>query len=115
MIDLMHYSIGKPETPKASSIVTQYKQDMIRYTLSKSVFGAELKASDIEELVKVCNLCSLSKDEFLFHQGEAARCFYVVHSGAVKVHRLMPDGREQVIQIFKPWDSFAEIGAFWSR
>jgi len=82
---------------------------MICYTLSQSVFGAELKSPDIQELAGVCSLMTLAKDEFLFHQGEKACCFFIVHSGAIKVHRLMSDGREQVIHIFKPWESFAEI------
>lgn len=82
---------------------------MICYTLGKSVFGAELKSEDLNELASACSLRTLSKDEYLFHQGEPASCFFIVQSGAVKVHRLMQDGREQVIHIFKPWESFAEV------
>lgn len=82
---------------------------MICYTLSKSVFGAELNPSDIEELASVCSLRSVPKEGFLFHEGDSAKCFFIVHSGAFKVHRSMADGREQVIHIFKTWESFAEI------
>lgn len=86
-----------------------FKQDMICYTLSKSVFGSELKSSDLEALASVCSLRTVAKDAYLFHQGDTAKCFFIVHSGSIKVHRVMPDGREQVIHIFRNGESFAEI------
>ena len=85
------------------------KRQMIAYTLSKSVFGSELKPSDIEELSNVCTIRPVEKDEYLFHQGDPAKCFFIVHQGAIKVHRLLSDGREQVIHIFKTRESFAEV------
>ena len=90
-------------------MLDNFKKDMICYTLRKSVFGAELNPPDIEELASVCSLRTVPKDGFLFHEGDLAKCFFIVHSGAVKVHRTMEDGREQVIHIFKIWESFAEI------
>ena len=88
---------------------TAYRQDMIAYTLSKSVFASELKPSDIQELAQVCSLRSLSKDEYLFHRGDPAAGFFIVHNGAIKVHRVLADGREQVVHVFRQLESFAEI------
>ena len=34
----------------------------------------------------------------------------MVHTGAINVHRVLADGREQVIRVFYPGESFAEIG-----
>jgi CRP/FNR family transcriptional regulator, dissimilatory nitrate respiration regulator len=86
-----------------------FQQDMIGYTLSKSVFGSELKPSDIQELAQVCTLRCLPTDAYLFHQGDPATGFFIVHTGAVKVHRVLADGREQVIHVFRQWESFAEV------
>ena len=52
---------------------------------------------------------SLEKDEYLFHEGDPARGFYVVQRGAVNVHRVNAAGKEQIIHIFRAGDSFAEV------
>ena len=54
-------------------------------------------------------LKSLEKDEYLFHEGDAASGFYVVQRGAVNVHRVNAAGKEQIIHVFRTGDSFAEI------
>jgi CRP/FNR family transcriptional regulator, dissimilatory nitrate respiration regulator len=86
-----------------------YKTDMILYTLSRSMFGSGLKQSDLLTLAGVCSLRSVEKNSYLFHQQELASHFYIVHSGAIKVHRMMVDGQEQVIHVFRATESFAEV------
>jgi CRP/FNR family transcriptional regulator len=82
---------------------------MIHYTLSRSMFGSGLKAPELHSLVEVCRLCPVEKHAYLFRQEDEASHFYLVHSGAIQVHRLLPDGREQVIHVFRPTESFAEV------
>lgn len=50
----------------------------------------------------------VAKGDYLFHEGETSQGFYVVLRGAINVHRVNANGKEQVIQIFRPGDSFAE-------
>jgi CRP-like cAMP-binding protein len=76
-----------------------------------------------EIFAEICreNLCLILIDsavqEFprnsnLFMQGDAARRFYVVLDGWVKVFRETQDGRETVIHVFGPGESFAEAAIF---
>jgi CRP-like cAMP-binding protein len=51
---------------------------------------------------------NLAKDDYLFHEGEAARGFYLVQAGAINVHRVNATGKEQVIHVFRGGESFAE-------
>lgn len=51
---------------------------------------------------------SYSAGETIFRQADKARAFYLVRSGGVKVYRLSPDGREQVLHHVHPGQSFAE-------
>lgn len=44
----------------------------------------------------------------IFSEGEAVRAFYSVRRGAVKVYRLSPDGREQVLHHLTEGRTFAE-------
>jgi len=68
-----------------------------------------LPPADLEQIAAVTIVKSLDKDEYLFHEGDAASGFYVVQSGAVNVHRVNAAGKEQVIHVFRAGDSFAEV------
>ncbi len=50
----------------------------------------------------------LEKGETLFREQERCEGFYVVQSGSIKVHRVNPLGKEQVISVFHAGQSFAE-------
>ena len=52
------------------------------------------------------------KGEVLFQQGEAAKDFFVVLEGWVKVYRQTPEGEEAVVVVFKRGESFAEGAMF---
>ena len=65
-------------------------------------------AADLEAVAEITSAKSLEKDEYLFHEGDPARGFYVVQRGAVNVHRVNAAGKEQVIHVFRAGESFAE-------
>jgi CRP/FNR family transcriptional regulator len=68
----------------------------------------DLPEADLMAVAGACTVRALAKGEYLFREGQPAEGFYVVQSGVVNVHRLTPDGREQVICFFRPYESFAE-------
>ncbi len=53
-------------------------------------------------------LKNFARGEYLFRQRETAHGFYIVRRGIINVHRVAADGREQVIHLFRPGESFAE-------
>jgi len=48
----------------------------------------------------------------LFREDEIADGFYVVLEGKVKVYKLAPDGRQQILHVFGPGQAFAEAAMF---
>lgn len=54
----------------------------------------------------------LQKGDVLFTEGEPAQAMYVVRSGKVKIFKLSPDGREQVLRIAEAGDCFNEVPIF---
>lgn len=72
------------------------------------LFG-DMASPDLEVIAGTCETRSYEKGEYIFREQERAVGFFIVQSGAVKVHRLSAEGREQVIAIFRPYDSFAEV------
>jgi len=53
-----------------------------------------------------------SKNNVLFTEGETANGFYLVVSGRVKVFKLSPDGKEQILHIFGPGEPVGEVAVF---
>jgi CRP-like cAMP-binding protein len=74
-----------------------------------------LPAEHIQAIAGFTVCKSLSKGEYLFHEGEASQGFYIVQRGAINVHRVNANGKEQVIHIFRPGDSFAEASLATDR
>lgn len=64
-----------------------------------------------EILTIIASMCVpkvLGKGEYLFYEGGMAQGFYVVQRGAIKLHRITFDGKERVLHICRPFESFAE-------
>jgi len=67
-----------------------------------------LPAEDLEAIARFVVPLQLAKDDYLFHEGEPARGFYLVQAGAINVHRVNAAGKEQVIHVFRAGESLAE-------
>ncbi len=80
--------------------------------LTGSLRGCQIFSSlSLDDLLLIASFASsinLAKGDYLFHEGEPSRGFYVVQSGAVNVHRVSAAGKEQVIHVFRVGESFAE-------
>jgi CRP-like cAMP-binding protein len=51
-------------------------------------------------------------DEVIFLEGEPCAGLFVVHSGHVKIYKASPEGREQILTIIGPRDSFNDVAVF---
>ena len=70
---------------------------------------ASLSSENLAAVADVCSLKSLEKGEMLFREGDRAEGFYVLQTGAISVFKITPDGHEQIICVFRPPESFAEV------
>ena len=85
-----------------------FRQAVIENCLRSCQLFAGLPSADIETIAAMAVSKNLEKGECLFRQGDPAEGFYVVQKGAINVHRTSASGKEQVIYIFRPIESFAE-------
>jgi CRP/FNR family transcriptional regulator len=67
-----------------------------------------LASADLEKVAAITIIRALEKGEYLFREGGPASGFYIVQTGALNVHRVSAAGKEQVIHVFRPGESFAE-------
>jgi CRP/FNR family transcriptional regulator len=88
--------------------LAEFKRSALINALRSCQLFAGLSAQDLEKIAAVTVPKSLEKDDYLFHERDPAHGFYAVQSGAVNVHRVNAAGKEQIIHIFRPGETFAE-------
>ena len=89
--------------------LNDFKKIAIVNSLRSCQLFTGLPPADLENIADISLVKPLEKGDYLFHEGDPARGFYVVQRGAVNVHRVSAAGKEQVIHIFRAGDSFAEV------
>ena len=89
--------------------VAELKQIAIGAPLRRCQLFSGLPPGDLDNIAAITVVKSLEKDEYLFHEGTPSRGFYLVQKGAVNVHRVNACGKEQIIHVFREWESFAEV------
>ena len=64
------------------------------------------------ELSRVAGRHSMRRGDVLFHEGDVGDRLYVVLTGKVKISRVAPDGRENVVAVMGPGEIFGELSLF---
>jgi CRP-like cAMP-binding protein len=68
-----------------------------------------------EELTKIRNIAfskKVWKREIIFSDGEETKGFYVILSGKIKIYKVSPGGKEQILHVVSAPDAFAEAALF---
>jgi CRP/FNR family transcriptional regulator len=78
-------------------------------TLKKVSFFSQLGEESLQALAETCIPKSCQKGETLFLEGNPCPGLFVVHAGAVKIFKISPKGREQVLTIETSGRAVAEL------
>lgn len=87
----------------------------MRQILKSSQLFSQLDESALGEICSAATLRRAGANEIIFQEGEPANAFFIVGTGKVKVFKLSPDGKEQILMIAQAGDSFAEAALFSDR
>ncbi len=71
-----------------------------------------LPPGHLERLARIAAFRTVKRGEVLFVDGEEASGFYVTVRGRVKVYKLSPEGKEQVLHIVEFPEPFGEVPVF---
>lgn len=66
----------------------------------------------LDDLLTATSLKNVSKGEVIFYEQDKAAAFFIVGEGKVKIYKLSPDGKEQILMIAKKGETFAEAALF---
>jgi len=73
---------------------------------------AGLREEDLKRIKGIALPRQVGKREVLFSEGEEAKGFYVILSGKVKLYKISPEGKEQILHMVSAPDAFAEAALF---
>ncbi len=73
---------------------------------------SELNDEALRQLARRCVTKTVSAGSVLFTTGEVCRGLYVIESGRVRIYRVDPNGREQVLHVEGPGRPVAELPIF---
>ena len=71
-----------------------------------------LPAEQVEDIAAIVEEPVFRKGQSIFSEGDEGTGFYVVASGRVKVFKLSPEGKEQILHILGPGEPFGEVPVF---
>lgn len=84
-----------------------------RIALLKSVaFFAELSEKELAFLGEHSSSRHVAANELIFSEGDTCQGLFIVQSGAIKIFKMAPNGREQVLGIERAGNSVAELPVF---
>ena len=88
--------------------------DVPRYLSVLPLFN-DISREHLEALAKGCTLRRYANGEDVFRVGDPCEEFHVTVTGQIKLFVISPAGREKVIQLVGPGNSFAEALMFTGR
>ena len=73
---------------------------------------AGLREEELKRIRAVAIPKQVGKKEILFSEGKEAKGFYVILSGKIKLYKISPEGKEQILHVVSAPDAFAEAALF---
>ena len=71
-----------------------------------------LPSNQYEDLTMIVVDQTVQRGQIIFSEGEEGTGFFVVASGRVKIYKLSPDGKEQILHMLGPGEPFGEVPVF---
>ena len=83
--------------------------------LRASALYRSLSREDQERLAAVSSVKSYQKGDLVFHEADPSDHLYSIISGRVKVVKMLPSGKEVILEIFGPGDPLGAVAAYEGR
>ena len=84
----------------------------VKLVLRKTPLFAGLTEQEMQALAARVNKKHFQRGELLFSEGDSCTGLFLVASGQIRIFKLSPAGREQVLAVEGPGSSFAELPVF---
>ncbi|MFC1938318.1 Crp/Fnr family transcriptional regulator [Chloroflexota bacterium] len=86
---------------------------VVEVAFLKSIpYFSRLSADELDSVKELIYEKNVERGDIIIFEGEPAEALYFVSTGAVKLFRTSVDGKEQVLNIVRPGDSFNDVPIF---
>ena len=80
--------------------------------LRRTPYFAGVGQAQLDAVARAVVERSYGRGDYVFLEGESCQGLYVVKSGRVRIYKISPEGREQVLLVAGPGDTFNEVPVF---
>jgi len=80
--------------------------------LKRTLYFSGLSSAALDSIAKLIFEKKVDRGEIFLHEGEADEVLYFVASGAVKIFKTSAEGKEQILDIARPGNSFNDVAVF---
>jgi CRP/FNR family transcriptional regulator len=80
--------------------------------LGGSLLFGGLDREQLQAILRIAVPQKYQREEMIFAEGDAGRGFFILVEGMIKIFKLAPEGKEQILHIFGPGEPFGEIPVF---
>jgi CRP-like cAMP-binding protein len=88
--------------------------DLIDLLRKTPVFRA-LSPSDRETVARAISVRAYEKGQTIFEEGEPSDAFFTIASGRVKIFKMLPSGKDLILEVFGTGDPLGAVAAYDGR
>jgi CRP-like cAMP-binding protein len=92
-------------------VVMPTAEDLLRTT---PIFS-RLSPTDRKTIAEVSRVHEFTKGDTIFEQDSPSDAFYAITSGRVKIFKMMPSGKDVILEVFGPGDPLGAVAAYMDR
>ena len=86
-------------------------ENIIAIMSETPLFGG-LSGEQLAKIKRIAVTKSYDRGQPIFWEGDQGNGFYIVVNGKVKVYKVSPEGKEQILHIYGPGQPFGEVPVF---
>lgn len=76
---------------------------------------SRLSAADRKTIAEVARVQTFGRGDTIFEQESPSDAFYAVASGRVKIFKMLPSGKDLILEVFGPGDPLGAVAAYTGR
>ena len=76
---------------------------------------SRLSPADRKTIAEVSRVQEFAKGETIFEQDSPSDAFYAIAAGRVKIFKMMPNGKDVILEVFGPGDPLGAVAAYMDR
>ena len=87
-------------------------ESKIKHLIANVLFFKGLSEEELDDLYRITTERRYQRNQMVFSDGEEGSGFFLVVEGSVKVFKMSPEGKEQILHILGPGEPVGQVAVF---